>query len=280
MNQEELDWLMANTLPVEPEAPPRPPGQEGKHLKDPERDQQALLEAQRLNKVMGDGPMERFKRSASLGLSGPIQGAVSAVKGDGYQYGRAVDAHRGDLLAEGSGPMGTAADVLGSFAAIPTGTLPLTLAARLKQLGGITALSGGLGALRNWGGATEQQPAEPGNAALSSALTGAVAGGLGQKMAPRIGTKLPKTPSLSRVLGETSTGAAAGGMVASTLSPQAGAAIAALPIAKNAYQIGSATRGTWAPMMTSGAPLAASRMDPEMAAPLREYLIQQLMGAQ
>lgn len=87
------------------------------YLSDPEADQKAYEEAKKRFEVMKPGLGSRFQDAATLNIGRPMQGLASALRGDGYEYGKAVDKYFDEMRdAQNPGMLGTATDIAGSIA--------------------------------------------------------------------------------------------------------------------------------------------------------------------
>lgn len=147
-------------------------------LSDPLEDRRAYIAAQEQDALMqelsltgrfGEG-MQAMAEGVTMNLDRPLAGVISALSGDGYQYGKAVDAYGDEMRDARLGGMGTAAEIAGSvFSPSPAGKQKLLIEA--LQGGGQAALEG-----QNL--ATEGDNRNVGDIAKDFAIGGGVTGAL------------------------------------------------------------------------------------------------------
>jgi hypothetical protein len=114
-------WL--NDYPVAEQPPgeefgPRT-GETGR-LSDPERDRAAWIEARRRDAIKQRGLLpglsnfnERISEGMLFNIDRPMSGAMSWLSGDGYEYGKAVDAYADEMRDERMGIGGGATELVG-----------------------------------------------------------------------------------------------------------------------------------------------------------------------
>lgn len=174
-------------------------GETGK-LSDPRQDQEAWIRAKELDAMkqrtsltggFGEG-MDAMTEGFLMNLDRPLAGVISALSGNGYDMGKAVDAYADDFRAERLGGVGSALGVVGSV-------LSPSPAGKQKLL--IEALQGGAQAgLEGQNLATEGDNRNIGDiakdVAIGTGVTGALSG-LGRAIKP---AELIDTPKAQREL--------------------------------------------------------------------------------
>lgn len=133
------DDFSTEELPTPP-SPKKSSGPQG-YLDDPELDRKAFQAAQDKDKQSPADWDDLMSSRILYGADRPIQGAISYMKGDGYDYGKAVDKYYDDIAEDRSGGYGKAAEVAGSLLAPgPGGKLSV---AKLALTSGLGALGEG-----------------------------------------------------------------------------------------------------------------------------------------
>ena len=108
------------------------------YLDDPELDRRAYEAAEAKDKESPADWDDLMSSRILYGADRPIQGAVSWMKGDGYDFGKAVDKYYDDRAKERSGGTGDAAELAGSLLAPgPGGKLSIAKLALTSGLGGL-----------------------------------------------------------------------------------------------------------------------------------------------
>jgi hypothetical protein len=166
-------------------------------LSDPVRDREAWLRAQAMdsaakNRLTGrfGEAMDAMAEGITMNVDRPISGLISALMGDGYDYGKAVDAYADEARDARLGGVGTAAELVGSvLTPSPTG----------KQKLLIEALQGGAQAgIEGENLSTEGQNRTMGDratdVAIGTGVTGALSG-LGRAIKPGELIDTPKVQS-------------------------------------------------------------------------------------
>jgi hypothetical protein len=101
-----------------PPAPANVPGPRG-YLTDPAEDEKAFKEALQQRELTGQSAfgdtLDELTQGATFGLTRPLAGAISAISGDGYEYGKAVDKYRQDLRRENLGSAGGPISFIGGM---------------------------------------------------------------------------------------------------------------------------------------------------------------------
>jgi hypothetical protein len=148
-------------------------------LSDPLEDRGAWLEAQRRDEAasklrlsgrFGEG-MDAMVEGITMEADRPLAGIISALRGEGYDRGKAVDAYQDDLRDERLGAAGTAAGLAGSV-------LSPSPASKQKLL--VEALQGGVQAgIEGQNLATEGDQRNIGDVAKDVAIGSGVTGALG-----------------------------------------------------------------------------------------------------
>ena len=159
-----------------PAAPASVSGAKG-YLSDPVLDAKAYAEAKKMDEISQEGYVGQVVDNATFNLSRPIQGAVSWVKGDGYDYGKAVDRYMDDFRSERTGPIGSVLGFGGSMMA-PGAAVSKGVGAGKAAL--IYALSGGAtSALEGENLATEGDQRTWADRAVDTGLGATISGLLG-----------------------------------------------------------------------------------------------------
>lgn len=194
------------TAPLGPRRPMQGPqpfigpvtGETGK-LSDPRQDQEAWIRAKGQDGLAQARLTGRFGETIDAATEGffmnadrPLAGAISAISGNGYDMGKAVDAYADDMRAERLGGVGTAAGIVGSV-------LSPSPAGKQKLL--IEALQGGAQAgIEGQNLATEGDNRNIGDivkdVAIGTGVTGALSG-VGRALKP---AELIDTPKAQREL--------------------------------------------------------------------------------
>jgi hypothetical protein len=158
----------------------------------------ARLDEQRLTGRFGD-TMDALGEGITFNIDRPMQGLYSALVGDGYQYGKAVDAYRDEARSQRIGGFGTAAEVAGSvLSPSPISKGNFLRRALMEVLSG-----GGQAALEGQNLATEGDQRNVGDIAKDFTIGGAVSGaltGLGRLIKP---AEVIDAPTSQRQVNET-----------------------------------------------------------------------------
>ena len=227
------------------------------YLEDPEQDQAAYDKARQMADFVKPGAMERFKRAGIMGLSGPMQGLYSALTGEGYEFGTAVDRYYGDIVAENSGEMGDLAEAAGSVLT-PVGPAG-KMARGVRGAAEAAGVGAGLSAL-NTGTDPEASMGDVGRSALIGGLLSGGASTLGRYASPS--TPLPERTNKS-LLDAAIKGGAAGASTGWALgSPTIGGVLGSGGMMSGELMARMmAGRGTLAPMLTQSAPVVGSTLE-------------------
>lgn len=106
-------------------------------LSDPIRDRQAWRQGQRIDEInknrltgrFGD-TMDTVAEGFTMNVDRPLSGLISALMGDGYDFGKAADAYADEARDARLGGVGTAAELVGSvLTPSPTGKAKLLIEA-------------------------------------------------------------------------------------------------------------------------------------------------------
>lgn len=234
------------------------------YLEDPAEDQRAYDKAKVMYDAVQPGSMELFQRAGILGLARPIQGLYSALTGDGYEFGTALDRYYEDMIRSNSGEMGDVASTVGSVLT-PVGPAG-KMATGLRGIAEAAGVGAGLSGVQS---ATEED-ATAGSVARDALIGGLLSGGgaqLGRVASPSAPLPPRESQSLIRkmlmggqaggmagagvghALGNAAVGGTAGGVLG------AGAAVTPELLARLIQG-----RGTWGPALSQTAPVVGSEL--------------------
>ena len=179
-------------------------------LSDPRLDQQAWIKAKAQDALarelsltggFGEG-LDKMAEGIIMNADRPLSGVISAIKGDGYDFGKAVNAYGDQMRDERLGGVGTALGLAGSV---------LTPSPAGKQKLLIEALQGGVqSGIEGENLSTEGQNRTMGDrltdVAVGAGVTGAL-GGLGRAIRPAELIDTPKAQqTLNKAIQETLAG--------------------------------------------------------------------------